>query len=229
MTAAGLGRSGRVATSNDVRVAGLARPVLLVAGLAGLVAARWAATVDGRAGGLAVGLAFGIGLLALAMAGGLRVGRPGPPSRSTRFSLVGGALGGAALVGLAVIGLANVGALAGASSPLGDGLGPDLGPKAWLASGVGPWAAITVLVATTEELVLRGVLFEAIDRPTGGAIAVVATSLAFALMHVPLYGWHVVPLDLGVGLFLGGLRVVSRGVTAPAAAHIIADLATWWL
>jgi hypothetical protein len=60
-------------------------------------------------------------------------------------------------------------------------------------------------------------------------VAVVATSLVFALIHVPLYGWHVVPLDLGVGLLLGGLRLVTGGVTAPAAAHTIADVATWWL
>jgi membrane protease YdiL (CAAX protease family) len=53
--------------------------------------------------------------------------------------------------------------------------------------------------------------------------------VVFALMHVPLYGWHVVPLDLAVGLALGGLRVATRGVAAPAVAHAVADLATWWL
>jgi len=55
------------------------------------------------------------------------------------------------------------------------------------------------------------------------------TSVAFALMHVPLYGWHVVPLDLGVGIWLGGLRLLGRGVAAPALAHVLADLVTWWL
>jgi membrane protease YdiL (CAAX protease family) len=58
---------------------------------------------------------------------------------------------------------------------------------------------------------------------------VAVTSIVFALIHVPLYGWHVVPLDLGVGVFLGGLRLVSGSVAAPAIAHIGADLATWWL
>jgi hypothetical protein len=48
-------------------------------------------------------------------------------------------------------------------------------------------------------------------------------------MHVPLYGWHVVPLDLGVGLWLAGLRLATGGIAAPAIAHTIADLATWWL
>ena len=54
-------------------------------------------------------------------------------------------------------------------------------------------------------------------------------TVAFALLHVPLNGWHVVPLDLAVGLGLGGLRVATRSVVAPAAAHAIADLATWWV
>ena len=55
------------------------------------------------------------------------------------------------------------------------------------------------------------------------------TAVLFALMHVPLYGWHVVPLDLGVGLWLAGLRLATGGVAAPAIAHTVADLATWWL
>ena len=92
-----------------------------------------------------------------------------------------------------------------------------------------PWALITILVASAEELVLRGALFDALRHATGLTIAVIVTSAAFALMHVPLYGWHVVPLDLGVGVFLAGLRLTSGSVAAPAIAHIVADLATWWV
>jgi membrane protease YdiL (CAAX protease family) len=55
------------------------------------------------------------------------------------------------------------------------------------------------------------------------------TSVAFALMHVPTYGVPAVPLDLGVGLVLGGLRVLSGGPGAPAVAHVAADLAAWFL
>ena len=60
-------------------------------------------------------------------------------------------------------------------------------------------------------------------------LAVAVTSLAFALIHVPLYGWHVVPLDFAVGVWLAGLRLASGGVAAPAIAHSLADLATWWM
>ena len=35
--------------------------------------------------------------------------------------------------------------------------------------------------------------------------------MAFGLLHVPLYGWAALPLDLAVGLLLGGLRMATRG------------------
>jgi membrane protease YdiL (CAAX protease family) len=205
----------------EVAASRLALPLLLGVGLAGLVAARWAATIEASAGGLAVGLAFGMGLVALALTGGARIQRP----RSLRSSIAGGMVVGALLIALALLGMAVAGRLSWA----GPAAGPSVGPGAWVAAGFAPWAAITVLVATSEELLLRGALFDATERAVGAGVAVVATSLVFALIHVPLYGWHVVPLDLGVGLLLGGLRLVTGGVSAPAAAHTIADLATWWL
>ena len=92
-----------------------------------------------------------------------------------------------------------------------------------------PWALITLLVAAAEEGLLRGVLFDRLERVAGLMPAIALTTLVFALMHVPLYGWHVVPLDLAVGLVLAGLRIWTRGLAAPVAAHAVADLATWWL
>ena len=38
-----------------------------------------------------------------------------------------------------------------------------------------------------------------------------------------------VPLDFGVGLLFGGLRLWFGGPAAPAAKHVLANLATWWL
>jgi membrane protease YdiL (CAAX protease family) len=184
----------------SLRIAGL----LVAFGV--IVAGRWAATVAGVGDALTIGLAFGVALTALATLAGERFSIPRPPA------LAIGAAGGAALIGLAL--------LAHAGSP-----GPSLAPAAAFL----PWASITIIVATGEELVLRGALFEAIRRYAGLAAAVAFTSVAFALMHVPLYGWHVVPLDLGVGIWLGGLRLLGRGVTAPVVAHVLADLVTWWL
>src|SRR5439155_23100071 len=105
------------------------------------------------------------------------------------------------------------------SSSSGLGVGSLLGRP---AAPFVPWAGIVVLVAVAEEAVLRGRLFDAIRRGGGVGMAVVVTTAAFALIHVPLYGWHVVPLDLAVGLALGGLRVATGGFAAPAAAHAIA-------
>jgi len=186
---------------------------LLVVGLAAVVGARWAATVGGVAGGLTVGLLFGAGLLALAALGG----RPAI-ERNLPVAAAIGAVGGVVLVGIALVARLSV-----SNSPVPAGL------FAVPASLFVPWVAITIAVATAEELLLRGALFRAIEASGGLVVAILVTTLVFALMHVPLYGWHVVPLDLGVGLWLAGLRLLSGGVVAPAVAHAIADLATWWL
>ncbi|MGH2467717.1 MAG: CPBP family glutamic-type intramembrane protease, partial [Candidatus Limnocylindrales bacterium] len=100
------------------------------------------------------------------------------------------------------------------------------------AAPFGPWAAVTILVAVAEEVVLRGAFFAALGPVVGplGPLGVAfLAALAFALIHVPLEGWSIMPLDIGAGLWLGGLRLLSGGVTAPAAAHAVADLATWRL
>jgi membrane protease YdiL (CAAX protease family) len=183
-----------------------ARPLLLTAGLVLAVGIRWAAVVADATDGVAIGLGFGVALAVVALVGGQRGAMP----RSS--SILTGAAGGGVLIGLAF--LAGAGAPPASLRPSVDFL---------------PWAAATILVATTEELVLRGVLFDALARVAGLPTAVLVTSAVFALMHVPLYGWHVVPLDLGVGLWLAGLRLTSGGVAAPAIAHTLADLATWWL
>jgi len=86
-----------------------------------------------------------------------------------------------------------------------------------------------VFVAGAEEAFLRGALFDAVQRRWNVHAAVVVAAVAFAALHVPLYGWHVLPLDLAVGLVLGAARLAAGTWTAPAIAHISADLAGWWL
>jgi membrane protease YdiL (CAAX protease family) len=91
------------------------------------------------------------------------------------------------------------------------------------------WVSVVSLVAIAEELLLRGALYERLQRWRGQTAAIVITGVAFALLHVPVYGWHVVALDLAVGVWLGVLRAAAGSVTAPALAHALADLAGWWL
>jgi len=95
--------------------------------------------------------------------------------------------------------------------------------------GYARWAVFVVIVAVAEEALLRGSLFRAIEQRSGVAVAIAVTSVAFGLLHAPVYGWGVVPLDIAVGVWLGALRAVSGTVAAPAVAHAVADLAGWWL
>jgi membrane protease YdiL (CAAX protease family) len=182
------------------------RAVWLTAGIG--LAAAWRAAVNGHAApsAFAAGGTFGLLLLVLAAISGWRMRRP-----SVR-SLAAGLVGGAVLVGIPLL----------------------LHPQMASIVGMRPqpfwgWVGVTVLVATAEEVAFRGALLDTLAEWGGWPAAVVASSFAFALIHVPLYGWGVVPIDLGVGVWLAGLRLLTGGVAAPAVAHVIADLATWWL
>ena len=188
--------------------------VLLLGGLGAIVLLRaWAS----RAGlpPLAVGAAFSAGLLLLAVVGGAAL----PSAR--RISPAVAAIGAGVAVGLALVAVGLAGPVLGGTSFVG-GLGRPAAPFV-------PWAAVVIGVAFGEEAILRGALFDRLLRAGGAPVALLVTTLAFALLHVPLYGWHVVPLDLAVGLALGGLRLGTGGFVAPAIAHAVADLATWWL
>jgi membrane protease YdiL (CAAX protease family) len=198
--------AGTAPATDSSAVRRFVRPAWIGLALAIIVGARWAATVA-EAPPYLVGALFGIAFLALARAGGMRAAMPAPSA------LMIGLAGAAVLVVLAI----------GASQLAGEPL------RAVTKTDFAAWALVTILVASAEELVLRGALFNALREASGLTVAVALTSVAFALMHVPLYGWHVVPLDLGVGVFLAGLRLASGSVAAPAIAHVAADLATWWL
>jgi membrane protease YdiL (CAAX protease family) len=184
---------------------------LVALGIGAVAAARLAAM---RAGlePLIVGAGFGAALLLLARVSGERLPLgPYPAAHAIAGIAVGASLIAVVLLGAALAGAAPVPGLARPAAPFA------------------PWAAVTLFVAVAEEAVLRGALFGAARRAGGTFVALLVTTAVFALIHVPLYGWHVVPLDLAVGFALGGLRIVSRGIAAPAAGHAVADLATWWL
>ena len=95
--------------------------------------------------------------------------------------------------------------------------------------GFASWAAAVAVVAAAEELFLRGALYDAVCGARNERTAIVVGAVAFAALHVPLYGWHVVPLDLLVGLVLGELRRSSGTPAAPVGTHVGADLIGWFL
>ena len=152
------------------------------------------------------GVVFAVAMVALALGAGWRLGRP---------SLAAAGIG---IAGGAVLVAAWLTARTGAAI--------DLAP---VNGAIAVWTPVVAFVAVAEEVVLRGVLFNAVRAWGGDWWALAATTVLFAAMHVPLYGIGALPLDLTVSLLLGGLRIVSGGVLAPAIAHVLADLAGGWL
>lgn len=132
-----------------------------------------------------------------------------PPRARVGWRPVALGLGGAGVLLLPVV--------AGRGLPHGGG------------AGFAPWAAVVVVVALAEEAFLRGTLADLVAAQHGEAAAVVAGAVLFALLHLPLYGWSALPLDLAVGLLLGELRLMAGTWTAPGIAHVVADLGAWFL
>ncbi|MCW2598928.1 MAG: hypothetical protein JWM02_757 [Frankiales bacterium] len=180
------------------------RVAALLIGFAVSVGLRVVVGGDGVAQSQPAGLVFAACLLVLSLASGTRV----PLSR--KAFLVG--LAGAALV-CAPVGFAQLLTFR-----------PVHGTE-----GFATWAAVVTVVATAEEIFLRGTLYDAVDDLAGPVPAIVVGAVCFALLHVPLYGWHVLPLDLAVGLVLGGLRQSTGTPAAPAVTHVGADFVGWFL
>ncbi|HUR14918.1 MAG TPA: CPBP family intramembrane glutamic endopeptidase [Mycobacteriales bacterium] len=177
------------------------RAVALLAGLAVAVGMRVVVGDHDVARSIPAGLVFAACLLVLSLAARTRV-------PVTRRAVVLG------LVGVVVVCL-----------PVGLGHLLALRPL-HATDGFLPWALAVIVVAGAEEVFLRGTLFEALRTPW---VAVLVSAVAFALLHVPLYGWQAVPLDLAVGVVLGGLRLEAGTAAAPAVTHIGADLVGWFL
>lgn len=88
-----------------------------------------------------------------------------------------------------------------------------LSPVFALAGFIG----IAVLTPLWEELLFRGVLLSSMRQRWGPGIAVVASSVIFAIVHgIPI----LLPYMLGLGLVLGGLRIFHGNLWAPLAMHI---------
>lgn len=85
-------------------------------------------------------------------------------------------------------------------------------------------AAMGVVAAIAEEAFFRRFMYAWLDRWWGSATAVAASAVAFAVVHVPLYGVAVVWLDLGAGLLLSWQRWATGSWAAPAATHAAANL-----
>lgn len=186
------------------RPSAAARVALLAFGFALAVGLRVVVGAPDVARSTRGGLVFAFALLGLAWSAGVQV--------RVSWRAVAWGVGGAVLLSAPVL------------------LRSLLWPRPRTGShGFWGWAAAVAVVVLAEEIFLRGALFEAVGALAGEAVAAVVGAVGFALLHVPLYGWRVVPLDLVVGLVLGELRRVSGTPAAPAISHLGADLTAWFL
>jgi membrane protease YdiL (CAAX protease family) len=98
------------------------------------------------------------------------------------------------------------------------------------ASGISmPWPVTTwalplaTAAAVAEEAFFRRLLYDRLER-FGAGVAIAVSAVAFAAVHVPLYGVAAFWVDLGAGLLFGWQRWASGTWTAPAATHVAANL-----
>lgn len=87
----------------------------------------------------------------------------------------------------------------------------------------GPYLPEVVVAAVAEEAFFRRFVF-AVLLPAGPGIAVFGSAALFAVAHVTVYGWWVLPVDLAAGLVLSWVRWYSGRWVASAATHVVANL-----
>jgi uncharacterized protein len=83
----------------------------------------------------------------------------------------------------------------------------------------------TIVNATLEELIFRGVLFDALESQWGVWVTLAATALLFGLGHLRGYPPGVMGACLAAlfGFALGVLRLWTGGLALPIVAHMAAD------
>jgi membrane protease YdiL (CAAX protease family) len=83
--------------------------------------------------------------------------------------------------------------------------------------------ALNGLAAIAEEALFRRLLFGALERH-GAVVAVAGSTVLFAVVHVTVYGWWVLPIDIGAGLVLSWQRWATGNWTVPAVTHVLANV-----
>ena len=115
---------------------------------------------------------------------------------------------------VAVVLLVGLGAFA-----LGRVITGGVAPAAWSLR----FLALNSLAAVAEEAFFRRVVYAALI-PAGAAYAIGGSALLFALVHLPIYGAWVLPLDLAAGVLFGWQRWASKSWRIPAVTHIAANV-----
>jgi len=84
--------------------------------------------------------------------------------------------------------------------------------------------AASVVAAVAEEAFFRRLVYGWLASSWGAAVAICGSAVAFAAIHVPVYGFAVLPIDTAAGLLLGWQRWVTGGWSASGLTHVVANL-----
>jgi uncharacterized protein len=83
------------------------------------------------------------------------------------------------------------------------------------------FAVIVVVAPFCEEVIYRGLLWGAVDRRWGRWVALIVTTVVFAIAHLE---WTRTPLLLVVALPIGLARLYGGNLTASIVAHQVTNL-----
>jgi membrane protease YdiL (CAAX protease family) len=83
--------------------------------------------------------------------------------------------------------------------------------------------ALNALAAVAEEAFFRRYLYGLLLAASGPAVALAGTAALFALVHVTVWGWWVLPLDVAAGLILSWQRAATGRWSVPAVTHVLAN------
>ena len=82
---------------------------------------------------------------------------------------------------------------------------------------------LNTLAAVAEETFFRRLVYGLLE-PQGTVVAVIGSAVAFAVVHVTVWGVGVLPLDLAAGLLLSWQRAATGRWSVPAVTHVAANL-----
>lgn len=83
--------------------------------------------------------------------------------------------------------------------------------------------ALNTLAAVAEEAFFRRLVYGAL-LAAGPVAAVAGSAVLFAAVHVTVYGFWVLPLDLAAGLLFGWQRHATGSWVVPAVTHAAANV-----
>jgi membrane protease YdiL (CAAX protease family) len=92
-----------------------------------------------------------------------------------------------------------------------------------VAAAVPRIVGLNTLAAVAEEAFFRRLVYGVLTR-WGTVVAVVGSAALFAVVHVTVYGWWVLPIDLAAGLLFSWQRWATGSWVAPAITHSVANL-----